>query len=85
MIFLLFFILKSKWGLSNIEQKRHLNAGKDDHSNGVQSSQRVVAQASKIALGPVKIRPTGQQNLTKNFKKLSCGTVDKAVQREDWV
>ena len=42
------------------------------------------AQAGKIALGPVKIRPTGQQNLTKNFQKLSCGPVELAVQREDW-
>ena len=45
------------------------------------------AQAGKIALGPVKIRPTGQQNLTtgKTFQKLSCGPVDLAVQREDWL
>ena len=48
-----------------------------------QSSRRVAAQAGKIALGPVKIRPTGQQNLTKNFQKMSCGPVDLAVQRED--
>ena len=42
------------------------------------------AQAGKIALGPVKIRPAGQQNLTKKFQKLSCRPVDLAVQREDW-
>ena len=51
----------------------------------VQSSRRVAAQAGKIALGPVKIRPAGQQNLTKNFQKLSCRPVDLAVQREDGV
>ena len=45
----------------------------------------MAAQAGKIALGPVKIRPTGQQNLTKNFQKLSCGPVDLAVQRGDCI
>ena len=51
-----------------------------------QSSRRVAAQAAqagKIALGPVKIRPTGQQNLTNNFQKLSCGPVVLAIQRVD--
>ena len=42
------------------------------------------AQACKIALGPVKIISTGQQNLTKSFQKLSWGPVDLTVNREDW-
>ena len=45
----------------------------------------MAAQASKIALGPVKNISTGQQNLTKNFQKLSSGPVDLKVRREDCI
>ena len=43
------------------------------------------AQACKIALEPVKILFTGQQNLTIVFLKLNSGPVDLTVHCEDWV
>ena len=43
----------------------------------------MAAQASKIALGPVKIISTGQQSLIKKFQNLSFRPVDLTVHRED--